>query len=291
MAKKSRRFRHTGRILCVTANPLHVPVSLPITAHNGGLFISSGVGRHPERVIDSYEMIYVQQGTLGMFEEEQRFEVRAGETLLLWPGRKHGGTLAYPAELRFYWIHFSLPTVANHGGETLTISQHVTPSRPDRLEQLFRLFLDEQEAATITPLAGSCYVMLMLNELVRQEQAPGYGQGAAVMLAQQAEQYICVHFAESISSTVIADTLSCHPDYLGRVFKTVYGVTLTEAIHRRRIRRSRSLLLDGTLPLEAVAQACGFEDIGYFRRIFRRYEGLSPRAYRLLYARVHLNTE
>jgi AraC-like DNA-binding protein len=43
--------------------------------------------------------------------------------------------------------------------------------------------------------------------------------------------------------------------------------------------------------VDEVARRCGFEDPGYFRRIFRRHEQMSPRAYRHLYGRVHVNAE
>jgi hypothetical protein len=80
---------------------------LPVRAHNGGLFISRGQGTHPHRVIGSWELIFVREGVLMVEEEEKRFEVGAGESLLLWPGRRHRATGDYPPDLSFYWIHFS----------------------------------------------------------------------------------------------------------------------------------------------------------------------------------------
>lgn len=50
-----------------------------------GLFISRGVGRHPARKLSSWEIIFVEKGTLTIQEENTLFEVNAGESLLLWP--------------------------------------------------------------------------------------------------------------------------------------------------------------------------------------------------------------
>ncbi|WP_309569999.1 AraC family transcriptional regulator [Deinococcus sp.] len=39
-----------------------------------------------------------------------------------------------------------------------------------------------------------------------------------------------------------------------------------------------------------MGRRCGFEEVGYFRRLFKRQEGVSPRAFRQLYARLHVHT-
>ena len=66
-------------------NQLPLPYSMPIRATNGGLFVSRGVGMHPRRVIDSFELIYVKRGVLAIEECGRRFDVGAEETLILWP--------------------------------------------------------------------------------------------------------------------------------------------------------------------------------------------------------------
>jgi mannose-6-phosphate isomerase-like protein (cupin superfamily) len=66
---------------------LELSMSLPIKVQNGGLFISRGVGSHPARSLHSWEIIFVEKGTLTIREEDKIFTVNAGESLLLWPQR------------------------------------------------------------------------------------------------------------------------------------------------------------------------------------------------------------
>jgi hypothetical protein len=80
---------------------LEIPVPLELLASNGGLFVSRGIGTHPTRVITTFELIFVKSGVLGIREGDTHFEVQPNETLLLWPGREHGGTAPYPRDLRF----------------------------------------------------------------------------------------------------------------------------------------------------------------------------------------------
>ena len=78
---------------------LELSMTLPIKVQNGGLFISRGVGRHPARRLESWEIIFVEKGRLAIQEEERIFLVDAGESLLLWPNRQHVGVEDFPADL------------------------------------------------------------------------------------------------------------------------------------------------------------------------------------------------
>lgn len=89
---------------------LELSMSLPIRVQNGGLFISRGVCSHPARKLQSWEIIFVEKGTLTICEEDEIFNVNAGESLLLWPERSHVGVGEFPADLKFYWLHFEVLT-------------------------------------------------------------------------------------------------------------------------------------------------------------------------------------
>jgi hypothetical protein len=123
---------------------LELSIALPIKVQNGGLFISRGVGRHPARKLTSWEIIFVEKGTLTILEENTLFEVKAGESLLLWPNRRHVGVEDFPADLKFYWLHFE---VENAGQNTspLAIEQHCSVRDAQYVISLFRQFLSEQE--------------------------------------------------------------------------------------------------------------------------------------------------
>ncbi|RYG57373.1 AraC family transcriptional regulator, partial [bacterium] len=61
--------------------------------------ISRGHGRHIERVAPYYVLLFGREGTLHLEEEDQEFELNAGQTLLLLPHRLHRGTRDYGPNL------------------------------------------------------------------------------------------------------------------------------------------------------------------------------------------------
>src|SRR6266567_4152662 len=144
-------------------NTLCLTVNCPIKAQNAGLFISRGVADHPTRIIESHELIFVKQGELDMWEENQGFHLEAGQTLHLWPNRQHGSTKPMPLGLKFYWIHFEIEdrTERNESSQSEEFSPFIKMPQvnlihqPEKLERLFRMFLDEQESGILHPYTAN----------------------------------------------------------------------------------------------------------------------------------------
>lgn len=260
---------------------------MPVQAHNGGLFVSRGIGTHPRRRLPSCELIFVRKGTLAIREEDTSFCVDAGQSLLLIAGRQHEGTAPFPPDLSFFWLHFS-PTNPQ-AGAPLNVPQYAAVERPDHLTELFRRFLDDQESGALEPMCANLLLALMLCEVARSRAPHGVGESAGLHLAGRADAYIRTHF-HRLTAGELADALGFNANYVSRTYRQFYGQTPTEAILQCRVRLARQLLLEPDATVTSVARACGFDDDGYFRRLFKRSEGMTPREFRCLYARTHTNT-
>jgi AraC-like DNA-binding protein len=247
---------------------LHLRTYCPIKAQNAGLFISRGTAMHPTRIIDSHELIFVKQGELDMWENEASFHLEAGQTLHLFPHRKHGSSKPMPADLKFYWIHFELED--KNGAAELSATGDFEPviklpqvaniAQPERLERLFRTFLDDQEMGVLHPYSANLLTMLMLIEVTQAaEERPSELEDLNVV-ATWAHTYIRINYDRPITTSKVAEALGYNPDYLGRIYRKVYGCTVTDAIHRRRVSEACELLLDSNLSIEQIAQKCGFND-------------------------------
>ena len=71
-----------------------------------GEFHSEGTWIHPKRIIDSYELIFVIEGTVHIREEDAIYELMPNECLILEPGKLHEGTEKSSMPTAFYWFHF-----------------------------------------------------------------------------------------------------------------------------------------------------------------------------------------
>lgn len=270
---------------------LELSMTLPIKVQNGGLFISRGVGRHPARRLTSWEIIFVEKGRLTIQEDARVFTVDAGESVLLWPQRLHVGVEDFPPDLRFYWLHFEVkapdgdPRWLTH----LSVPQHTRVADPQALIALFRQFMSEQEKLQRSP-ALEFIVLLILQQLTLSSRQAERPEEAGVSLAWKAQQLIRTQYHRPLSTAVLAKELHCNVDYLGRVYKRVFHLTLTEAIHRQRVREAEKLLISDARSLTEVAELCGFNDVGYFRQIFRKHTGLTPAVWKRRYCKEHVNS-
>lgn len=65
-----------------------------------------------------------------------------------------------------------------------------------------------------------------------------------------------------------------------RRFRQATGMAPLEYTHALRIEEAKQMLESGDAPVEAVANEVGYEDAGYFSRLFRRNVALTPAQYR-----------
>jgi AraC-like DNA-binding protein len=268
---------------------LRISTGTRLCAANAGLFVAPGARSHPERRITTYELIFVRSGVLRLWEEEQQFVLPPQHALILWPGRRHGPAAPYEPRTSFYWLHFQLEAEET-SLNSATVPQVTQLSQPLRLVELLRRFLDDQENRRLEPNYASVLVKLMLLEIATQiTDPPGEAPQQRRKLAAIAQTALGKRFREPITTSEIARTLHCNPDYLGRVYRETFGYSLTTGIHRVRMHHAKNLLLLSSLTVKEVSLASGYENPDYFRRMFRRFFDMQPNQFRLLHPQQHTN--
>lgn len=70
------------------------------------------------------------------------------------------------------------------------------------------------------------------------------------------------------------------PGYLSALFHKETGTTLVDFINRRRVDLAKHLLVTTKLQVQTIAQHCGIMDVHYFSKVFKKYTGKTPKAYR-----------
>jgi AraC-like DNA-binding protein len=92
--------------------------------------------------------------------------------------------------------------------------------------------------------------------------------------------FIIKNFRENIKLTDIADLANMTPTSFCRYLKNHTGKTLFEIVLNYRLESAKQLLLNTSLPINEIILNVGFEDIPYFNRTFKKWEGVSPREFR-----------
>lgn len=92
--------------------------------------------------------------------------------------------------------------------------------------------------------------------------------------------YIESHYAVG-SLTELAELLHYDLHSLSRQIKKKTGKTYTELVQEKRLTQAAFLLKTTDRNIDNIARGVGYENMGYFHRIFKETFGLSPRSYRL----------
>lgn len=131
------------------------------------------------------------------------------------------------------------------------------------------------DGATFLPVAK------LLSEFIisTAEKVRFFTDGDAHWAVKQALQYIDRYFTKDIRVTEMAALCNIHPQYFGRLFKQQTGLSFAAYLTELRMRQAAALLRNGETVAD-TATACGYADVPYFSRVFRKYYGASPMKYR-----------
>lgn len=92
--------------------------------------------------------------------------------------------------------------------------------------------------------------------------------------------YINNNFTEKITLDKLAEMAHISKEYFCRTFKQITGKSALEYITELRIQKATLLLQKSNLNITEIALNCGFGDINYFSRIYKKNMNISPLCYR-----------
>lgn len=249
-----------------------------------GLFISNGKGRHVTRTCPNNELIFVKSGTLHIREADRRFEVKAGQYLILHKDIEHGGTANYEKDLSFFWAHFTCPEKM-----LKDLPSFGTSLRRDYFTQYFTLLVNEQKTPD-NQRTCDLLMEILLNEAGRNGIRKDVSQYDLSELAESAKRIIDLRFSDNISANDVAVELNCSRDYLSKIFRKATGRTVLQYINFLRCRQAAMLLASNSHSVKEIAFFCGFNDLPHFRKLFYRQYSVTPGEYRRINRISKVNT-
>ena len=92
--------------------------------------------------------------------------------------------------------------------------------------------------------------------------------------------FIYGNYAKNITLAEIAASASVSKSECNRCFRKYFGVTPFQFLNEHRIEHASQLLLTTSDPVKSISLSCGFEDAGYFIRLFKKTKGVTPAAFR-----------
>ena len=128
-----------------------------------------------------------------------------------------------------------------------------------------------------------CYLeellLMLMRHSVMNEKEPDLlnSRDADILLATK---YIYNNFRKPLTLEEVSSVASLSPTYFSKKFKLITGMGFKEYLNFVRLKHAQTALLTTNSSITDIALEYGFNDSNYFKDLFKKVYGKSPREYR-----------
>ena len=177
------------------------------------------------------------------------------------------------------FLFYSLFHSANAVIPFVHVSDESTFDLGKLFEKIYREF-HNQKRGYIEIIRG--YLIELIVKLFRIDGEVGGERNSEQSI--QAVEFICNYinnnYSTKISIQELANQVYMNISYLGRVFRKKTGLSISEMIQKVRVDYACEMLSTTKYTISDISQRCGFEDIKFFYRVFKKRVGILPSEYR-----------
>lgn len=222
---------------------------------------------------DEY-MIYVTEGEVSYKSPDgEIIELKQGMGIFLHSGhRQELFSSIYPTS--FHWIHFTghgaLSTLERFGFDHEFV---FSIGMDERILTLFRKIFNE--FTTRRPdyiYSASLYLLQIFVEIERTLT----NSSAESKSLEKSLHYIHSNYLKDISIEELSQIEHISISHYRKIFFELMGVAPKQYIISLRISYAASLLQHSDKSVKEIAEQCGYQDIGYFYRVFKKTTGITP---------------
>ena len=213
---------------------------------------------------DYYMIHYVHAGEGRLDYRGSHYTIGPGSIFIVCAGEWH----RYEADAQRPWS-YSWICFRGHRAQELAAMAPVHAYPGDTFRRILRS--DEYGDAAAEYAAGCLFEILSYLLREGRQTEGGY--------AERARHMIETHYMLPLTIGSIAEQLSLDRRYLPRLFRERYGVTMQEYLIRVRMESAVRYMAEG-YNAEESGRLSGYEDPVNFYRMFKRYFGEGPAAYR-----------
>jgi AraC-like DNA-binding protein len=218
---------------------------------------------------------YMFRGEARFWTQEKQLMVKPGQLVFIPQSYRYKMQYTAP-ETAFVLVNFHM---FDKTGTPLRFSETIEPLAEDSLNRLGAIMsgFERCDAAWDSgahfrrkELLYRLFGELFRGNAMSPDQHPEYPQlVAGVLLLEQSylENLPVARFAEACGISI-----SSFRSLSGKQ----YGMSPIQYRNRLRIERAMQLLSEGSCTVSEAAYACGFENIGYFCRYYKKHTGETP---------------
>jgi AraC family transcriptional regulator len=140
-----------------------------------------------------------------------------------------------------------------------------------RQHEASRLFVDHVSLVMLTHIS---------DRYGGSRSYPFIRGGLTRLQANRAREFLAAHVAKEVALIDVARACGLSRGHFAKAFRVSTGLTPHQWLQRCRIDMAKEMLRKPEQPIVDIAASCGFADQSHLTRVFSRFVGASPAAWR-----------
>lgn len=247
---------------------------------------------------DEVEVIVIKKGEGIVYVDLNEYHVHTGDIVFVMSGQLHSigqfqdkameyENILFKASILkstgqdLCWDNFISPlfTAAKHGSPLISENDEIHSKLASLIENIDTLCSEHPQGYQVA-LKGYLFQIAFL--LVNENKADiNYKQsGKSLDKIKTILSYIAEHYSENISVEDMAKLCFYSKSYFMKFFKENMGVGFISYLNDYRLEIAAEMLISSDSNILDIAIACGFDNLSYFNRSFKKKYGITPGKYR-----------
>jgi AraC-like DNA-binding protein/mannose-6-phosphate isomerase-like protein (cupin superfamily) len=243
------------------------------------------------------EFLLVLHGAMTVYLPEEQFLIQAGDVTIFGPSEPHTTQQCSLAPLQYLVFqldlqkHMDQSTVSNmkyfaNVLRPLSRLNYIVRENGAVRDQIAQLILsiyketEHQENGyelAVSAMIKNIFLLLVRND---SQLMLHYQHDPLMERIQPVLQYIDDHLAEKMVVEDMMKQVNLSYHYFIKVFKKAVGMSFTEYVNFKRIKKAEQMLLTEDRSIAEVAELVGISNIGHFYDMFNRFNSCSPKHFK-----------
>lgn len=241
---------------------------------------------------DLYEVYYLASGKRTILSEQKIYDLSKGDMMLFRPNVLHKGAgtdsqekLGIEFSKKFLDYHFTA-AVQDKILHCFTYNfLHLDENEQLEFERLYKKLCGEYATDRLYAITIA-EILLFLDGIGERHEntmhRPQHEFSKSSEKINNILTYIEENFAHIRSMDQIAQNAYIDKSYMCRIFKKKTNMTVMDYLYNYRIQQACEMLTSTDKTISAVAEACGFENVSHFIKMFKTMLSCTPGQFRRL---------
>ena len=239
-----------------------------------------------------YEIIRILKGEFLMTIGEEEFLARAGDIIFVKGGLLHGGI---PVKCMYECIVFNLDALMTSSpagdrllkkirDDSIQVLNHFPKPDPELMritERMFGQMKIQAEGHELIVIGAFYeffgYVLERRHYIITQDISTK--EGRRIEHLKRALEVIENSYPDCITLDDLAKAAGMNSKYFCRYFREMTHRTPIDYLNYYRIEQACFKLATSNSSIADVGMSCGFNDVSYFIKTFKKYKGITPKKY------------